>query len=133
MKILHGKMTTEELANCVGMAKQTINRWVREQNWVTEPIPGVKGGRARLIQITPEVREFLATTPKLRHLSLTLQAAEPKPFYRTKEEDPAWRHIQDILGMMTPDEKQQLQMLLVREGLSGFLARLNINDSKSHL
>lgn len=128
MKTLHSKMTTHELANCVGMARQTINRWIREQNWVTEPIPGVKGGRARLIHIDEQVREFLATTPKLRHLAHSLHAAEPIANDYAREEDPAWRQIQDALVMMTADEKDRLHRLLVREGLSGFLARLNIAD-----
>lgn len=131
MNILHNKMTTQELANCVGMAKQTINRWIREQNWVTESIPGVKGGRARLIHITPEVRAFLASTPKLRHLSLTMQAAEPDYPYHAQDKDPVWRQIQDVLGMMTTEEKQRLQMLLVREGLSGFLYKLKIAEENA--
>lgn len=131
MKILHSKMTTQELANCVGMAKQTINRWIREQNWVTEPIPGVKGGRARLIHVTPEVRNFLASTPKLRHLSLSLQAAEPDHPYQVQDNDPIWRQIQDVLAMMTGDEKQRLHKLLVREGLSGFLQRLQITEESA--
>jgi hypothetical protein len=124
-------MTTQELANCVGVAKQTINRWIREQDWTTESIPGVKGGRARLIHITPEVRDYLATTPKLRHLKLSLQAAEPEYLYHAQDNDPVWRKIQDVLVMMEPDEKQRLQALLVREGLSGFLRRLNIADESA--
>ncbi|QKN80980.1 YfeC-like transcriptional regulator [Scandinavium goeteborgense] len=131
MNILHSKMTTQELANCVGVAKQTINRWIREQDWITESIPGVKGGRARLIHITPEVRDYLATTPKLRHLKLSLQAAEPEYIYHAQDNDPVWRKIQDVLVMMEPDEKQRLQALLVREGLSGFLRRLNIADESA--
>ncbi|TDN60679.1 YfeC-like transcriptional regulator [Scandinavium goeteborgense] len=131
MNILHSKMTTQELANCVGVAKQTINRWIREQHWITESIPGVKGGRARLIHITPEVRDYLATTPKLRHLKLSLQAAEPEYIYHAQDNDPVWRKIQDVLVMMEPDEKQRLQALLVREGLSGFLRRLNIADESA--
>lgn len=131
MKILHSKMTTQELANCVGMAKQTINRWIREQNWVTERLPGVKGGRARLIHITPEVRDFLASTPRLRHLSLSLQAAENNSPYNTQDNDPVWRQIQDVLLMMTGEEKQRLHLLLVREGLSGFLQRLKIADESA--
>ena len=49
MKTLPAKMSTEELAERTGMTRQTINRWIREQGWRTEPIPGIKGGRARLI------------------------------------------------------------------------------------
>lgn len=56
MKKLRSKMTTEELAECLGVAKQTVNRWIREQNWTTEKFPGVKGGRARLIHIDAGVR-----------------------------------------------------------------------------
>ena len=44
-------MTTEELAECLGVAKQTVNRWIRETGWKTEKFPGVKGGRARLILV----------------------------------------------------------------------------------
>jgi len=33
--------------------------------------------------------------------------------------------------MMTPAEKARLHKLLVREGLSGFLARLNIADDEA--
>lgn len=131
MNILHNKMTTQELANCVGMANQTINRWIREQNWVTEPIPGVKGGRARLIHITPEVQQFLSSTPKLRHLSLSLRVAESDGAYGSKGNDPVWRKIQDVLLMMTPEEQLRLQVLLAREGLSGFLTRLNIAEDKA--
>lgn len=36
MKRLRSKMTTEELADCLGVAKQTVNRWIREQKWETE-------------------------------------------------------------------------------------------------
>lgn len=131
MKILHSKMTTHELANCIGMARQTINRWIREQNWVTEPIPGVKGGRARLIHIDDQVREFLATTPKLRHLSLSLRAGEPVVANYAQDGDQTWRQIQEALVMMTPAEKARLHKLLVREGLSGFLARLKIADDEA--
>ena len=45
MKRLRNKMTTEELAECLGVAKQTVNRWIREKGWKTEKFPGVKGGR----------------------------------------------------------------------------------------
>ncbi|MCL7678159.1 putative DNA-binding transcriptional regulator, partial [Klebsiella pneumoniae] len=48
MMKLKDKMTPAELADCLGLARQTINRWVREKQWRTEAIPGVKGGRARL-------------------------------------------------------------------------------------
>ncbi|HEL3917155.1 TPA: putative DNA-binding transcriptional regulator, partial [Escherichia coli] len=41
MKRLRNKMTTEELAECLGVAKQTVNRWIREKGWKTEKFPGV--------------------------------------------------------------------------------------------
>ncbi|EEW1917462.1 helix-turn-helix domain-containing protein [Escherichia coli] len=36
MKRLRNKMTSEELAECLGVAKQTVNRWIREKGWKTE-------------------------------------------------------------------------------------------------
>ena len=56
-------MTTEELAECLGVAKQTVNRWIREKGWKTEKFPGVKGGRARLILVDTQVCEFIQNTP----------------------------------------------------------------------
>ncbi|MBB1201764.1 hypothetical protein EGM70_15875 [Enterobacteriaceae bacterium 89] len=131
MKILHSKMTTKELAKCVGMANQTINRWIREQGWTAERIPGVKGGRARLIHITPEVQQFLASTPKLRHLTLSMQAAESISPYSAKSNDPVWRQIQDMLLVMTPEEMKRLHKFLAREGLEEFLERLDIAEEKA--
>ncbi|VTN10698.1 Putative transcription regulator (DUF1323) [Raoultella terrigena] len=81
MMKLKDKMTPAELAECLGLARQTINRWVREQKWRTEAIPGVKGGRARLIVIDRPVLDFLANIPALRHLIADYQLAEPPGHY----------------------------------------------------
>ena len=74
-------MTTEELAECLGVAKQTVNRWIREQNWTTEKFPGVKGGRARLIHIDSSVRAFLLNIPAFRKVPEVYQAEEPLAEY----------------------------------------------------
>ncbi|WMI91499.1 putative DNA-binding transcriptional regulator [Escherichia coli] len=42
MKLID-KMTPAELADCLGVARQTINRWVREKQWRTEEYPALKG------------------------------------------------------------------------------------------
>jgi DNA-binding XRE family transcriptional regulator len=36
MMKLKDKMTPAELADCLGLARQTINRWVREKQWRTK-------------------------------------------------------------------------------------------------
>ena len=77
-------MTTEELADCLGVAKQTVNRWIREQNWTTEKFPGVKGGRARLIHIDSSVRTFLLNIPAFRKVPEIYQAEEPLAEYNWK-------------------------------------------------
>ncbi|GMX11443.1 hypothetical protein LOCUS_25940 [Klebsiella pneumoniae] len=76
MMKLKDKMTPAELADCLGLARQTINRWVREKQWRTEAIPGVKGGRARLVVIDQPVREFLTNIPARRHLLTDNHLAE---------------------------------------------------------
>ncbi|EPK7360703.1 YfeC-like transcriptional regulator [Kluyvera ascorbata] len=127
MKKLPAKMSTEELANRLGMTRQTINRWIREQGWRTEPMPGIKGGRARLIFITQQVLDYLANMPALRDVSADNQMQEPVRSYSAKESDVLWRQITDVLQNMTPIEQQRLQLLLSREGISGFLTRLGLN------
>ena len=132
MKKLPAKMSTEELANRLGMTRQTINRWIREQGWRTEPMPGIKGGRARLIYITQQVLDYLANMPALRDVSADNQMQEPVRSYSAKESDVLWRQITDVLQNMTPVEQQRLQLLLSREGISGFLTRLGLNrDDKA--
>lgn len=127
MKKLPAKMSTEELADRLGMTRQTINRWIREQGWRTEPMPGIKGGRARLIFITQQVLDYLANMPALRDVSADNQMQEPVRSYSAKESDVIWRQITDVLQNMTPVEQQRLQLLLSREGISGFLTRLGLN------
>lgn len=91
MMKLKDKMTPAELADCLGLARQTINRWVREQKWRTETIPGVKGGRARLIIIDKPVLDFLANIPALRHLLTEHQLAEPSSHYFVNDAGAIWQ------------------------------------------
>lgn len=121
MMKLKDKMTPAELADCLGLARQTINRWVREKQWRTEAIPGVKGGRARLVVIDQPVREFLTNIPARRHLLTDNHLAESPGAYLVNEADAIWRQITETLQLMTPAEQLQLRDLLAREGISGFL------------
>lgn len=66
-------MTTEELAECLGVAKQTVNRWIREKGWKTEKFPGVKGGRARLILVDTQVCEFIQNTPAFHNTPMLMK------------------------------------------------------------
>lgn len=126
MSRLKSKMTTAELADCLGVAAQTVNRWAREQSWRTEPIPGVKGGRARLIYIDQAVKNFLANTHAFRHEARFDRAAEPRQEYISRPLNPALSQIYIALDNMTQDEQQRLARLLVEEGISGLLLRLGI-------
>ena len=127
MKRLKDKMSTEELARCLKMTRQTINRWIREQNWQTEPMPGVKGGRARFVYITPQVRDYLANTPALLKMEeFSTQIDEPAKSYSPNEADVLWHQISDTLQVMTPAEMESLNILLRREGICGFLSRLGL-------
>lgn len=121
MMKLKDKMTPAELADCLGLARQTINRWVREKQWRTEAIPGVKGGRARLVVIDQPVREFLTNIPARRHLLTDNHLAESPGAYLVNEADAIWRQITETLQLMTPAEQLQLRDLLARKGLAVFL------------
>lgn len=121
-------MTTAELADCLGVTPQTVNRWTRDQNWSTEPIRGVKGGRARLIYIDQGVKNFIANTNAFRKKNPHDQAAEPRQEYVSRPLNPALNQIHTALDNMTQDEQTQLARLLVQEGISGLLLRLGIRN-----
>ncbi|POP42390.1 hypothetical protein CHU32_24895 [Superficieibacter electus] len=126
MITLQSKMTTVELAECLGMATQTINRWVREQNWRTEKIPGVKGGRARLIHIDQQVCEYLTNVPALRKHTIPLLAHDVGLEYGAVDTENPLHQIYQILQNLTPNEQRQLWAFLAREGIRVFLHRLGI-------
>ncbi|AUZ67415.1 MerR family transcriptional regulator [Citrobacter amalonaticus] len=130
MKRLRSKMTTEELADCLGVAKQTVNRWIREQKWETEKFPGVKGGRARLVHIDTRVREFILNIPAFRNHSAFYQAEEPLAEYNPVVRSHAYRQIIDAVENMSAAEQEKLALFLSREGIRGFLTRLGLNDSE---
>ncbi|MEG0102065.1 MAG: putative DNA-binding transcriptional regulator [Citrobacter sp.] len=130
MKKLRSKMTTEELAECLGVAKQTVNRWIREQNWKTEKFPGVKGGRARLIHIDAGVREFILNIPAFRKTPEFYQAEEPVAEYTHVVRSHACRQIISTLDNMSPTEQEKLWQFISREGIRNFLARLGIDESE---
>lgn len=54
------RMTPDELARLTGYSRQTINKWVRKEGWTTSPKPGVQGGKARLVHVNEQVREYIA-------------------------------------------------------------------------
>ena len=129
MKKLRSKMTTEEL-ECLGVAKQTVNRWIREQNWTTEKFPGVKGGRARLIHIDSSVRTFLLNIPAFRKVPEIYQAEESLAEYTPVVRSHACRQIISSLDNMSPTEQEKLWQFISREGIRNFLARLDIDESE---
>lgn len=68
------RMTPEELAVLTGYSRQTINKWVRKEGWITSPKPGVQGGKARLVHVNEKVRE-LSAVPAGRLRRLKCQTA----------------------------------------------------------
>ncbi|NIF36033.1 putative DNA-binding transcriptional regulator [Enterobacter sp. Tr-810] len=128
MKRLRSKMTTEELADSLGVARQTVNRWIRQQGWKTEGINGVKGGRARLIHIDARVREHIMSIPAIRNSQAIYQLAEAPSLYGESKPSGLLPQIIDSLENLTLIEQERLQALLTREGLQGFLTRLGITE-----
>ncbi|MDW8846760.1 putative DNA-binding transcriptional regulator [Erwinia sp. MMLR14_017] len=113
-------LTPEELARETGFSRQTINKWVKKEQWITKPKPGVQGGKARMIYIDERVRSFLKST---RH------AAEPTATYRVPPNSLS-SLLLTSLQQMSPVEQEKLYALLLREGIQGLLRRLDISDSQ---
>lgn len=127
MKKLRSKMTTEELAESLGVARQTVNRWIRQQGWKTEGVNGVKGGRARLIHIDARVKEHIMSLPAVRNRQAVYHLAEVTSLY-SEPSSTLRPGIIETLENMTHLEQERLDALLKREGIRGFLARLGIAE-----
>lgn len=117
------RMTPEELATLTGYSRQTINKWVRKEGWETSPKPGVQGGKARLVHVDEQVREFILSAQRVSDNSAS---------YHTAVNDNAFDALLISLAReMTDAEQKQLTSLLLREGISGLLQRLGIRNSIS--
>ena len=111
-------LTPDELAQRTGYTRQTINKWIKREGWITQPKPGVQGGKARIVKIDERVTHYLNAA---RH------AAEPAATYLAKPNSlPAL--LLSFAQQMTPPEQERLQNLLLREGVKGLLQRLDIED-----
>ncbi|CAM6230818.1 MULTISPECIES: YfeC-like transcriptional regulator [Citrobacter] len=116
------RMTPEELANLTGYSRQTINKWVRKEGWVTSPKPGVQGGKARLVHVNEQVREYIRSAERSAE---GLSDALSSPGDASLE-----ALLIKLAKEMTPAEQKKITSLLLREGITGLLQRLGIRDSK---
>ena len=123
-------MTTEELAESLGVARQTVNRWIRQQGWKTEGLNGVKGGRARLIHVDARVKEHIMSLPAVRNRQAVYHLAEATSSYNNPSSNMS-PDIIETLESMTPSEQKRLDTLLKREGIHGFLVRLGIAEEEA--
>ncbi|VUS58174.1 hypothetical protein SB6421_00173 [Klebsiella huaxiensis] len=116
--MLKERMTPEEIAHLTGFSRQTINKWVRKEGWQTSPRPGVQGGKARLVHVNEQVREFIRSAQRV--------AENPVPYSATDND------LESLLltlnKEMTTSEQKQFMSLLLREGIIGLLNRLGIRD-----
>lgn len=120
--MLKERMTPEELAHLTGYSRQTINKWVRKEGWQTSPRPGIQGGKARLVHISDKVREFIRSAQR---------AADNADAAHHVPEDNFDSLLLSLAKEMSEQEQQQLTRLLLREGITGLLARLGIRAQGS--
>ena len=111
------RMTPEELALLTGYSRQTINKWVRKEGWITSPKPGVQGGKARLVHVNEKVRDFIRSARR---------ASETSELPEGVSHDSSL--LLTLANEMTPEEQKQMTSLLMREGITGLLQRLGIRD-----
>ncbi|EOX8955223.1 YfeC-like transcriptional regulator [Enterobacter hormaechei] len=115
------RMTPEELALLTGYSRQTINKWVRKEGWITSPKPGVQGGKARLVHVNEKVRDFIRGARR---------ATETPELPDTYHEGSLHALLLTLANEMTPEEQKQMTSLLLREGITGLLQRLGIRDQR---
>ena len=115
------RMTPEELALLTGYSRQTINKWVRKEGWITSPKPGVQGGKARLVHVNEKVRDFIRSARR---------ATETPELPDTYHEGSLHALLLTLANGMTPEEQKQMTSLLLREGITGLLQRLGIRDQR---
>ncbi|MDV5357583.1 putative DNA-binding transcriptional regulator [Kosakonia sp. SMBL-WEM22] len=119
--MLKERMTPEELATLTGYSRQTINKWVRKEGWITSPKPGVQGGKARLVHVNEQVRAFIRSA----------QRNEFSPSNDLSSGDASLEALLIRLAKeMTDAERTQLSSMLLRDGITGLLQRLGIRDQK---
>ncbi|MGP3592227.1 YfeC-like transcriptional regulator [Vagococcus sp. WN89Y] len=118
--MLKERMTPEELASITGYSRQTINKWVRKEGWITSPKPGVQGGKARLVHVNEQVRAFIRSA----------QRTETQPWSNATNDTSLDRLLMTLVKEMTDTERKQLASLLLRDGITGLLQRLGIRDQK---
>jgi predicted DNA-binding transcriptional regulator AlpA len=111
-------LTPDELAQRTGYTRQTINKWIKREQWITKPKPGVQGGKARVVKIDERVSAFI---------NETRYAAEPTGIYQARSNTLSGLLL-SFVQQMTPQEQQNLQKLLLREGVKGLLQRLDIES-----
>ncbi len=119
--MLKERMTPEELASFTGYSRQTINKWVRKEGWITSPKPGVQGGKARLVHVNEQVRAFISSAQR---------SEEQPPVLRTLSNNSLEALLVSLAKEMTDTEQKQLSSLLLRDGITGLLQRLGIRDQK---
>ena len=115
------RLTPEELALLTGYSRQTINKWVRKEGWITSPKPGVQGGKARLVHVNEKVRDFIRSARR---------ATETPELPDTYHEGSLHALLLTLANEMTPEEQKQMTSLLLREGITGLLQRLGIRDQR---
>ena len=116
------RMTPEELANLTGYSRQTINKWVRKEGWATSPKPGVQGGKARLVHVNEQVREYIRSAERSAEgLSDNLSLAGDSSIETL---------LITLAKEMTPAEQKMFTSLILREGITGLLQRLGIRENK---
>jgi predicted DNA-binding transcriptional regulator AlpA len=119
--MLKERMTPEELASLTGYSRQTINKWVRREGWITSPKPGVQGGKARLVHVNEQVCAFIRSAQR---------SEEPAPAMSTIGNNSLEALLISLAKEMTDGEQKQLISLLLRDGITGLLQRLGIRDQK---
>ncbi|MNL61043.1 hypothetical protein D3C87_1849150 [compost metagenome] len=84
-----------------------------------------------MIHIDARVREHIMNIPAIRNRQAIYQLAETSAEYEGANTTSLLRQVTGALESMTLIEQEKLAVLLAREGIQGFLARLGIAEEQA--
>lgn len=113
-------ITPKEIAQMTGYTEQSINQRAAKEKWRKQPRPGIQGGKAHEFAFE-SVETFLTEAKRIKEdpEEYSVPIANPKEIWTA------------TFQRLTKKERVQITHFILREGISGLLARLGLMENPS--